>query len=113
MSRDLWLRRGKTLTATYNRKTVNLPTYEVVLDGKVIGRVERGMLTRERRTPGKRYVNARWRSPGWRYYTGTGTAWGRSLEATSRRDGVERILRHAGWSWSDASEAAKAVKVLA
>lgn len=39
--------------------------YEVTLDGERIGFAHYRMLTRERRTPGKRYVNARWHSPGW------------------------------------------------
>lgn len=111
MSRDLWLRRVRDETATHNRKTVTLPKYEVVLDGTVVGRVERGMLTRERRSAGRRYVNARWTSPGWRYYAG-GDAWGLGLECRSRRDGVANVLRALGWSWGDSDAAAKGVMVV-
>lgn len=39
--------------------------YEVTHDGERLGFAHYRMLTRERRTPGRRYVNARWQSPGW------------------------------------------------
>lgn len=41
--------------------------YDVHLDGKVLGSVLNGDETIERRTPGKRYVNARWTRKCWIY----------------------------------------------
>lgn len=42
--------------------------YSVIVDGTVIGKVERYYPTIERRSSGKRYVNARWtaKTPAWR-----------------------------------------------
>lgn len=77
----------------YRRKKVTLSSYRVLLDGKEIGKVARRMITRERRTPGRRYVDARWESPGWRY--GSVSDGRPRWEVTSRREGVERLLREA------------------
>lgn len=65
--------------------------YEVVADGEVIGYVKRVMVTRERRAPGQRYVLARWRAPGWKYYE---QRHGRGLECSSAKAGA-RILAQA------------------
>ncbi len=67
--------------------------FRVEIDGRMVGRVKYAMVTRERRTPGKRYVNARWQSPGWLYVDGDGDY--RYFECYSRKDGVERIIRAA------------------
>lgn len=110
----LELRLVKTGTATYKRETISLPEYEVVLNGTAIGRVYRAMLTRERRTPGRTYVNARWYSPGWRYNSSDQRHWGsRGFEATSRRDGIERLVREASptLTWSEVEALAATAKV--
>jgi hypothetical protein len=63
--------------------------WEVTIDGEVIGYVHYRLLTREQRTPGKRYVNSRWQSPGW---TRSATKYGRSIEAYSKKDAIERLV---------------------
>lgn len=69
--------------------------FEVSWNGSVIGTVERRMLTRERKTPGRRYVNARWESPGWVRHHGTSSWSGRGLECSTKREGIESLLRDA------------------
>lgn len=66
--------------------------FEVSWDDQVIGTVERRMVTRERRTSGRRYVDARWESPGWVRRRSAG---GRALECYTKRDGIEALLRAA------------------
>ena len=63
--------------------------FEVSWSGKVIGTVERRMVTRERKTPGRTYVNARWQSPGWVRRHGAGD---RPLECYTKRGGIEDLL---------------------
>ena len=90
------------------KKNVRLATFDVVLDGEVIGQVARRMLTRERRTPGRRYVDARWTSPGWVYIEKG--QW-RSREVGSRREGVEHLLRYvAKLPWPDAEDLSRTAK---
>lgn len=101
--------RTKVETVTYKRRAVRLPSYRLLVDGEVVGTVERAMLTRERRTPGRRYVNARWQSPGWRYRRGIG--WARGFECSSRRDGVEQLLRDSGLAGAAAVALAASVPV--
>jgi hypothetical protein len=64
------------------------------------------MVTRERRTPGRRYVDARWESPGWLYTSGATRYASRSYDASSRKDGIERLIREAvpeiPWNESEA-----------
>lgn len=43
--------------------------FHVIFDGRVIGSIAYKMFTRESRSKGARYVNARWSSPGWTYTT--------------------------------------------
>jgi hypothetical protein len=43
------------------------PVYAVSRAGLLVGHVFRSPVTLERRTAGKRYVNARWTSLRWRY----------------------------------------------
>jgi len=76
---------------------------DVLLDGVRLGRVARVPIERERRTPGRRYVNARWYSPGWKCYPADGS-W--APEAQSRRDGVERLLEDAGVPYREALDLA-------
>ena len=95
-------------TASYKGKEIDLPAWDVVLDGEVIGRVRKAMITRERRSPGKRYVNARWQSPGWRYYR-PGMVSSNGLECQSRTHGVERILGDAGLGYLETRELAASV----
>jgi hypothetical protein len=65
-------------------------TYRVEVDGVVIGYVYRQQFTRERRTPGRRYVNRRWQSPGWTFTVREGE-FGR-WEVSNRAEGVRRLL---------------------
>ena len=94
----------------YDKRDETLSWYEVRLDGTPIGGVARQMITRERRTPGRRYVNARWQSPGWTYSKRSGRYAG-GFQCSGRRDGVERLLGDAGVGWSDRDRLAKAAKV--
>lgn len=81
--------------------------WHVVVDGEVIGSIAYVMLTRELRTPGRMYVNARWESPGWKYaakvYNSAreGLGFARGIEAYSRADAVKRLL----WEWRRRKEA--------
>lgn len=70
------------------RKTVSLPTYEVLFDGERIGTVRRAMITRERRTGQNRYVDARWTSPGW-------MASGRRMDYDTRLRAVAEVIADA------------------
>lgn len=79
---------GETSKTRINR------VYEVRHDGEVIGYVKRSMLTRERRSPGLRYVHARWQSPGWQYGR---EKHGRMIECSSAKDGAERLVREKKW----------------
>lgn len=64
--------------------------WEVILLGEVIGHIRYAMITRERRTPGRRYVNARWQSPGWEYKTPEYHRW---WEGYTKRESIERVVR--------------------
>lgn len=66
--------------------------WEASVGGEVIGFVHYRLVTRERRTPGKQYVNARWHSPGWvagddRF---SAPSW---HEKFSRKDVLESLVR--------------------
>lgn len=63
-------------------------------DGEELGFIGYEMLTRERTIPGKRYVAARWQSPGW-VIRDRGQRYGRRTEVTSKTRGVERLFREA------------------
>lgn len=65
--------------------------WEVLVDGEVAGKVLYRLFTRERRSKGKRYVNARWRSPGWGIIE-TGTSY--CQEVRSRKEGVELLVHN-------------------
>lgn len=77
---------------THKKKEVRTgQRFEVSLEGKVLGFVERRMLTRERRGEGMRYVYARWESPGWVHL---GTGWSsRGFECPSKIEGVRTLVR--------------------
>ena len=66
------------------------PRYEVSYNGEVAGHVEGENPTFERKTPGKRYVNARWQSRR-RYW--------RVINRDGRRiiGALETLKRAAGW----------------
>lgn len=64
--------------------------WEVILLGKVIGHIRYVMITHEQRTPGRRYVNARWQSPGWEYKTDEYRRWWRGY---TKRESIERVVR--------------------
>lgn len=51
----------------YRRSVLVGREWEVYLDDTLIGSIRYGLVTRERRTAGRTYLNARWQSPGWRY----------------------------------------------
>lgn len=66
-------------------------------DGKIVGAIAYRMMTREQRTPGRRYVNSRWQSPGFESWNTTemptlysGPSYKR--EAFSKSDAIENIL---------------------
>lgn len=59
-------------------------------DGEVVGYVSRRLVNRERRTPGKRYVDARWRVAAWGWSL---DQYGRFREVPSKAAGVEGLLR--------------------
>lgn len=68
--------------------------YEVRLnneDGQALGVVERRMLTRERKVTGRRYVEARWESPGW-VVRPAGNYWGRARECFTKKEGVATLV---------------------
>lgn len=65
-------------------------------DGTFIGTICYAMITRERRTGQRTYVDARWESPGWTYRTpaSDGTRKGYSgFEGYSKGESVERLIR--------------------
>lgn len=65
-------------------------------DGTFIGTIRYAMITRERRTGQRTYVDARWESPGWTYRTpaSDGTrGYGRGFEGYSKGESVERLMR--------------------
>lgn len=78
-------KRGAEREVTINRK------WRIELDGEVLGFVEYRMATREQRTPGRMYVNSRWRTPAWFYIPGP-DAWRRGYETFSKKYAVERIV---------------------
>lgn len=65
--------------------------WDVIFGGEVIGHIEYRMFTRERRTPGKRYVNARWEVPGWEVRA-VGQNYSRQ-EESSRKRAVDQVYR--------------------
>ena len=70
--------------------------WHVIYNGTIIGSVIYKLITRELRTPGRTYVNARWQSPGWAYRNGEARSaydFHRPLECYSKKDAVERIIR--------------------
>lgn len=82
-----------------DKRTIKIDRLWVVeIDGQIIGHIRYRLLTREQRTPGRRYVNSRWQSPGWEYqessepytsiYSGK-SYWG---EATSKKQAVENLV---------------------
>ncbi|MFC4244330.1 hypothetical protein ACFOYW_13200 [Gryllotalpicola reticulitermitis] len=72
------------------RRTVRVGReWELRVGDEVVGHISYAMLTRERRSPGKRYVNARWQSPGWRYRESGDHHW---LERPSRKECVESLM---------------------
>lgn len=58
--------------------------------GQVLGVVERRMLTRERKIPGRRYVEARWESPGWVTY-GPNSLGSKAMECFTKREGISAL----------------------
>lgn len=59
-------------------------------EGDVMGTLIYRMMTRERKTQGKMYVDARWQSPGWSVRFGSN--FGRSIEVYSKSHGIEYIV---------------------
>lgn len=80
------------------RKTVTIDRqWDVFLpDGEFIGTVRYAMLTRERRSGNRTYVDARWSSPGWEYNSPTRTgerSFGGYFEGYSKGGSIERLIR--------------------
>lgn len=64
--------------------------YDVYLLGAFIGKVRKSMVTRERRTRGRTYVNARWQSPAWQHTRpGAYPSW---IEDTSRTTAIRSLV---------------------
>jgi hypothetical protein len=78
--------RGAVRTIKINR------TYDVIVDGIVVGMIEYRMFTRETRTAGRMYVNSRWESPAWGFATGENTFIGRQMEAPTKAEAVKRVV---------------------
>lgn len=78
------------LTLVKSTKGTELVGYDIMLDGVLVGRVMRVMMTREQRTPGKRYVNRRWQSPGWTFTLGSSFSGG--WEQSTRGEAIGRVL---------------------
>lgn len=87
----------------FAKKTIKVGRiWQVLYDGEVIGAILYTLITREQRTPGRRYVNSRWKSPGWQYTTDAekaknansqySSAFHRAGEAYSKKDAVENIV---------------------
>lgn len=85
---------------SHRRRTATVDSLWYVYDakGRYVGRVAHVMRTRERRSRGRTYVDARWQSPAWIYDYGFGdpepafvTPHFRGLEASSRADAVGRM----------------------
>ena len=76
---------GHSRTVMVNR------VYELSYEGEVIGYAQRRLVTREQRTPGRRYVNRRWESPAWLACDGPGR-YERGFEKSSRKDVAYSLL---------------------
>lgn len=76
---------GRARTVMINR------VYELSYEGEVIGYAQRRLVTREQRTPGRRYVNRRWESPAWLACDGPGR-YERGFEKLSRKDVAYSLL---------------------
>ena len=73
------------------RRTVKVGrTWRVDLAGECIGFLHYRMITRERRTGQRVYVDARWESPGWMV---SRTEHERGVEQYSRKDAVAFLVR--------------------
>lgn len=77
--------RGQKITVKVDRE------WDVFLDDEKIGSIRYHMLTRERKTPGRMYVNSRWESPGWTWHPLGGGGW-RGFELDSRKWCVEALV---------------------
>lgn len=64
--------------------------FEVARDGVILGYVERRLVTRERRLPGRRYVESRWESPAW-VAVASGAV--RGFEVRSKQAGIDRLAQ--------------------
>lgn len=67
--------------------------WRVDVDGKPVGFVYYEMVTHERRTEGRRYVNDRWDSPGWTHRTEEFS--GPKFHAATKTEAVATLVRWA------------------
>jgi hypothetical protein len=86
---------GRAVTVGRRAATKRVVTvgreWRVEVDGVHVGDISYDMVTRERRTPGRTYVNARWESPGWRHRDpGDFARW---FEGHGKADCIERLVR--------------------
>ena len=82
---------------SFGRKTITIGrVWQVLYNGEVIGGIRHDMMTRERRIPGRMYVESRWESPGWqRTAKDPAEHWNafhRALESSSRKSAIESIV---------------------
>lgn len=80
----------------YSKRTVQINRRWIVqADGETIGFIRYTLITHERRTPGKMYVNSRWQSPGWQWLPGTDPLRARWFTGDTKKYCIEHLVREA------------------
>ena len=74
---EVSIERWYSREATYRpqrggRRTVQLSTYSVYLDGVFVGHVYQDVVSRDKRIPGARYVLSRYEAVAWRWKDASG-----------------------------------------
>lgn len=73
------------------RRTVLIDReWRVEDDGQLLGYIRYGMVTHERRSGQRTYVDARWESPGWKYQYPGGLHW---FTETAKKHCLEKLAR--------------------
>jgi len=63
--------------------------WTVEVDGVLVGHIRYHMVTHERRSKGKMYVDSRWQSPGWGWREVGGRYW---FHPHSKKDAIRSLL---------------------
>ena len=79
-------RTGRVTTVMIDRM------WRVDVDGEPVGFVYYEMVTHERRTDGRRYVNDRWDSPGWTHTSMDSTS---RFHAATKKEAIATLVRWA------------------